>query len=65
MEAPKAHRANAAVQEQGCGALVALLTNHAENKRLAEEVFAIREVDAAIRGHPDQPGVQREALAAL
>jgi hypothetical protein len=44
---------------------VRLLTNHAENKRLAKEVTAIREVEAAIRGHPDQPAVQREALAAL
>ena len=60
-----AHRTSARVQDCVCGALMALLTSHAENKPLAQEVTAIREVVATIRGHPDQPAVQGEARAAL
>jgi hypothetical protein len=41
------------------------LTSHAENNRLAKGIGAIHEVEAAIRGHPDQPGVQRNAYLAL
>jgi len=65
VEALKAHRANAQVQEWACGILWRLCIDNDGNIRRAKELGAVREVEAALANHPDRKGLQKRGRRVL
>eukprot|EP01105_Mastigella_eilhardi_P023238 TRINITY_DN5825_c0_g1_i1.p1 TRINITY_DN5825_c0_g1~~TRINITY_DN5825_c0_g1_i1.p1 ORF type:complete len:887 (+),score=205.56 TRINITY_DN5825_c0_g1_i1:53-2662(+) len=63
--AMKNHRSAAAVQEQGCRALLNLITSCAENRAKAGERGAIESVVAGMTAHPSNADVQYYGCEAL